>query len=607
MKFLAAIFLLCSLAVKGQQYYPIKNMLGVNVHNWDLSAHPDEANSATKTAALRDAIINTGFSWLRLYADSWAYKSDDNTTYKFNPQGNGYLTDDAIISLKKRNPNLKVNLCYQNAPKNIQKEWTQKNTQYRHPNTDQYNPSTWSELAHDMAVIAARGGSNSNVPDYPVYVSPNWWEPKQIMLKGAGLYDQIEGGNEYDNNWSNDEPLTQYAALWNTVYDSVKKVDPNILVSTTGVMTEDPKILTDAIAAGGRFDKYQFHCYPWGWSKDIASALPPEMNMIPAAKKVVAVSNGIPCVIGEWGYDLNEQSWIGVTPFSNYTGEEIRSYWITRSLLGFARVGIESAFYYRIYQDYGLLNDSNSTAFETSSLFIKDDQGNITRRLSGDVYNQLSGFGDYVFDAPIVENDSVIVYRFKNGSKYLYTGWTIEKVSLVNKWNSNRASFTERKSNYTFPTGVNVTLTSKPVFVAVQSPLPIKLVSFTAQKINQAVVLKWIVQDADKIEVERSTDGITWTNLGEGIFNKLVDMHPLPGKNYYRLKMYEGEGFSYSPIRTVDFKKQIRAVYVIDALGRIVHEEKTDKSLVEMEHQLKLARGVYLLRSENETRKFIKQ
>jgi hypothetical protein len=427
------------------------------------------------------------------------------------------------------------------------------------------------------------------------------------MLKGAGLYDQIEGGNEYDNNWSNDEPLTQYAALWKTVYDSVKKVDPNILVSTTGVMTEDPKILTDALAAGGRFDKYQFHCYPWGWSRDIASALPPEMNMIPAAKKVVAVSNGIPCVIGEWGYDLNEQSWIGVTPFSNYTGEEIRSYWITRSLLGFARVGIESAFYYRIYQDYGLLNDSNSTAFETSSLFIKDDQGNITRRLSGDVYNQLSGFGDYVFDAPIVENDSVIVYRFKNGSEYLYTGWTIEKVSLVNKWNSNRASFTERKINYTFPTGVNVTLTSKPVFVAVQSPLPIKLISFTAQKINQAAVLKWIVEDADKIEVERSTDGITWTNLGEGILNKLVDMHPLPGKNYYRLKMYEGEGFSYSPIRTVDFKKQIRTVYVIDVLGRVVQEEKTDKDLVEMEHQLKLARGVYLLRTENETRKIIKQ
>jgi hypothetical protein len=141
----------------------------------------------------------------------------------------------------------------------------------------------------------------------------------------------------------------------------------------------------------------------------------------------------------------------------------------------------------------------------------------------------------------------------------------------------------------------------------VQAPLLIKLVSFTAQKINQAVVLKWIVQDADKIEVERSADGRTWINLGEGIFNKFVDMHPASGKNYYRLKMYEGEGFSYSPIRTVDFKKQMRTVYVIDILGRIIHEEKTDKDLVEMEHQLKLARGVYLLRSENETRKFIKQ
>lgn len=451
------------------KHYPIKNLLGINCHPWDISAHPDETDSAAKTARLQAAIIGTGFTWLRIYADAWAYKTDDNKAFKFNPQGNGYLTDDAIKALKAAK-DIKTNICYQNAPKNIQAEWAgKKNTSYRHVNTDPSNPATWDELSNDMAVIAARGGKNVNAPDYPVYVSPNWWEAKQQVLKGTGLYDQVEAQNELDNNWSNDQFLngTQYAVLWKAVYDKVKAIDPNISVSTTGVMTESPQILIDALKAGAKFDKYQFHCYPWGWGKSIASALPPEMNMIPAAKKMVAVAGDIPCIIGEWGYDLHPDSNMGVRPFSNYTGEQVRSFWICRSLLGFAKEGIESAFYYRIYQDYGLKNDTNATIFETSSLFIKDDQTNITRRLSGDVFYQLSHYGDFVFDSALVEDGTKCVYKFVNGTKSLFVGWTIEQVKLVTINGTNRAEFTETKADYTLPDGTVLHLSSAPTFYQV--------------------------------------------------------------------------------------------------------------------------------------------
>lgn len=508
-----SLFIILSLLVStAYAQYPIKNQLGVNVHEWDLASHPQQAGKEARTAALQNAIISTGFTWLRLYADATVKKDATNTTFMFSPDGRGYEADLAISQLKARNPSLRINYCYQNQPKNIQTEWQatgKRSTQYRHPNTDPLQLSTWSELAKDMAVIAGRGGKNTLVPDYPLFTPANWWETQQQMLKGSGLYDQIESGNEYDNGYSNNimtngqlvEPekpaLTgeQYATIWKACYDAAKKADPNILVSTTGVMTEDPQILIDALAYarskgwGSIFDKYHFHCYPWGWAKNIASALPPEYNMYPAAKKVVAAANGIPSIIGEWGFDLHPDSDMGVRPPLGYTGEQFRSYLITRSLLLFSVAGIESSFYYRMYQDYGLANDNNSTIFETSSLFIKDDNDNITRRLSGDVFKQIGQFGDFVFDSTIVEDDTKRVYRFKNGTQKMFTGWTVEKVELVTvpngAWTTNRAKFTEVKANHSFPAGNrydiqlgdtmsrisfpggNIELSSKPVFIVV--------------------------------------------------------------------------------------------------------------------------------------------
>lgn len=465
--------------------YPLKNFLGIDCHEWDLASHPQQEGKEERTAALQNAIISTGFTWLRIYSDATVIKDASNQVFMFSPNGRGYELDKAIQDLKALNPNLKVDYCYQNAPKNIQAEWQaagKKSTQYRHPNTDAGKPETWAELAKDMAVIAGRGGSNVNAPDYPLFVSPNWWDTKQEMLKGAKLYDVIEPQNELDNNWSNTEFLNsaQYCVLWKAVYDAAKKIDPNIIISTTGVMTENPQILADAIAwakanNGGKlpFDEYQFHCYPWGWSKNIASALPPEMNMIPAAKKMVAVAGDIPCVIGEWGFDLHPDSDMGVRPFNGHTGEEIRSWWITRSILGFAAAGIYKSFYYRIYQDYGLTNDTNATIFETSSLFIKDDQDNITRRLSGDVFQMFaSKYGDYVFDSVIVEDGSKCVYKFVSGTKALFVGWTIEQVQLVTINGTNRAQFTETFAKYTLPIGQVLSLSSAPTFYEVDAVTP---------------------------------------------------------------------------------------------------------------------------------------
>lgn len=96
-------------------------------------------------------------------------------------------------------------------------------------------------------------------------------------------------------------------------------------------------------------------------------------------------------------------------------------------------------------------------------------------------------------------------------------------------------------------------------------PLPVSLVSFEAIKQISTVLLQWTTEqelNADKYIVERSADGINFTAIGtKPAFNNnqrnnysLTDMQPLPGLNFYRLKMIDKDAaFRYSPIRKINF------------------------------------------------------
>jgi hypothetical protein len=92
-------------------------------------------------------------------------------------------------------------------------------------------------------------------------------------------------------------------------------------------------------------------------------------------------------------------------------------------------------------------------------------------------------------------------------------------------------------------------------------PLPIELLSFDAQLVNDEVELKWTTTteiNNDYFTVERSQDAQTFTPLitvdGAGNSNQVInyesfDTSPLNGKSYYRLKQTDFNGdFSYSAI-----------------------------------------------------------
>ncbi len=80
--------------------------------------------------------------------------------------------------------------------------------------------------------------------------------------------------------------------------------------------------------------------------------------------------------------------------------------------------------------------------------------------------------------------------------------------------------------------------------------MPIKLLSFSAKKTDESVILYWkttLEEDFDHFVVERSTDGFDFAEIGQvpGAGRNIYDIiseysfednYPLRGLNYYRLK-----------------------------------------------------------------------
>ncbi len=97
-----------------------------------------------------------------------------------------------------------------------------------------------------------------------------------------------------------------------------------------------------------------------------------------------------------------------------------------------------------------------------------------------------------------------------------------------------------------------------PLQILCGNPLPIILASFTGQKQETTVLLKWQTateQNNKEFEIERRTDGSKFEKIGiitsknniAGSSYTYVDAYPLSGNNYYRLKSVDIDGkYSYS-------------------------------------------------------------
>ncbi len=99
------------------------------------------------------------------------------------------------------------------------------------------------------------------------------------------------------------------------------------------------------------------------------------------------------------------------------------------------------------------------------------------------------------------------------------------------------------------------------------SPLPVELLGFTAEAVENAVHLQWKTtseKNSEKFIVERSVDGENWEYVFEVAAQGFstneqsyegIDENPYFGYSYYRLKQLDSDGtYNYSPIRQVYFE-----------------------------------------------------
>lgn len=120
-------------------------------------------------------------------------------------------------------------------------------------------------------------------------------------------------------------------------------------------------------------------------------------------------------------------------------------------------------------------------------------------------------------------------------------------------WSSSNTSSVNTADNYVEETVTSRTfdgLTASTYY----SILPVSFVSFTARKQEDATVfLQWITsheQQNHHFDVERSTNGIHFVSLGtvqasgnpNGASYSFVDLSPVQGINYYRIKQVDNNG-----------------------------------------------------------------
>ena len=175
--------------------------------------------------------------------------------------------------------------------------------------------------------------------------------------------------------------------------------------------------------------------------------------------------------------------------------------------------------------------------------------------------------------------------------------------------------------------------------------LPVDLQYFTAHKKNEYVVLTWKTSaeiDVDKFEIQYSTDGKTWSDIGsiqakgngqkEAFYDFEHLINPqMPPILYYRLTILDKNGTSrYSPIATVNVSERLTfalfpnpahftegsylsvnnapqsatlTVNVVDMLGRLVWSQTLDTAAKSPYHldwtQAHLSAGLYTIAVSN--------
>lgn len=185
--------------------------------------------------------------------------------------------------------------------------------------------------------------------------------------------------------------------------------------------------------------------------------------------------------------------------------------------------------------------------------------------------------------APLVKVDSAEYWdinQVSGGTAQVVLNWDNSKVPFMNVPLSAVAVADYTGGLWTDAGGTasgNVstigTVTSDPkasfspfTFGSTSYPLPLKLISFSAEKMTGYILTKWTTENEENVdhyEIQKSMDAIQFSTIGNKAARNLTytqqyefdDYSPLQGTAYYRLKTIDDDGkYNYSKIVAVTDK-----------------------------------------------------
>jgi hypothetical protein len=143
--------------------------------------------------------------------------------------------------------------------------------------------------------------------------------------------------------------------------------------------------------------------------------------------------------------------------------------------------------------------------------------------------------------------------------------------TLTDSYTGSSAVLSTASPVYSFTTILGTTASYasnrfKLIITTAVGSLPVKLISFTGQKVAKTSVLKWSTAseiDNDRFDIQHSVDGINYTTIGsvngsrysvKRINYTFVDETPATGLNYYRLKQVDrDEAVTLSNVISLNF------------------------------------------------------
>lgn len=431
---------------------PLKNLCGVNTKMWDIGF-----NLFPEKEAPLKGMINRQ----RLYFDHSSYFDANNNLFEDQ-------TWKPFQNLKKvQADGIDTQICYLSFP------------EYPFPiGATRNDPATYKAVADRIYKIAAWNKANGRPAS------------------------AIEGGNELNNWYSGNAPLTYMdgnalGAFMSICYDGhkgkfpgtgAKAADDQIKVSMSGLATIGLEIWVQlkewAIANRGYkadglidwpFDIYSFHAYPSleGQRTGKAGGVCPEISVLRDLRKInrfrKLYAPNTKLHVGEWsGGDINADSDLNAPAYGKYSAQQTSAMWTVRFMMLMAETEMDANSYFRIAQNYytgGLanINDKNGTIFETMALVRQEADGvkksdastnyqdvytgiNMHRTMTGDYMKQANDIlfnAGYVFDSRL--SDSPNVLKFTKGTSELYAIWETEAMTLPA---GMKPQFTESTNKY---------------------------------------------------------------------------------------------------------------------------------------------------------------